>query len=163
MILQQNVVLDERTKQQHLKIRSVILGYNNNPTGASLTEKQAIQLADFLDSMLQKYPEPGFSLILDEVYLGIFFSREYFSIFSVASERLLNSTFLVLSASKGLGAMPGLRAGFCLCPNTSLIRLMVNIQMACSGNCSILSQIGLQASLSHLIEHPGFVLIFVQF
>lgn len=152
----QYTVEDEHTKEKVLKIKSVILCNSNNPTGSSLTAQQAKELCAFFEEMIQKYPQPGFSLILDEVYFGILNTAQYSSILHhITSELLSKSTFLVLSASKGLGAMPGARAGFCLCADEVLISMMVKIQMACSGNASILSQKGLEASLHYLMENPG--------
>jgi aspartate/methionine/tyrosine aminotransferase len=140
-----------------LNVRSLILCYPNNPTGSSLDGSQVKEIADLLNEMIEQFPDPGFSVILDEVYLGIsgeFSLKNYTSIIHCASERLLSNCFLVLSASKGLGAMPGMRAGFCACPNLQLVQYMIKVQMACSANASILSQEGLRASLSYILENP---------
>ena len=76
------------------RVRAVILCFPNNPTGAMLTREQAIEIADALDAELRHHPEPGFALILDEVYVGIC-HRQFYSILQFASPLLLASTFLV--------------------------------------------------------------------
>lgn len=141
-------------------IRSIVLCFPNNPVGSWLTEQQAKEMAQFLDEMLQKFPTPGFSIVLDEVYLGILGSNtidDYKSIMMYASQRVLESCFLILSASKGLGAMPGMRAGFCACVKQDLVDQMIKIQQACSANASIVSQEGLHASLSYLLSKPTVI------
>ena len=96
-------VFEKFTENSKLKIRSLVLCFPNNPAGANLTEQQAKEIAKFLDEMLVKFPEPGFSVILDEVYLGISETSvdQHKSVLTYASPRLLNSIFLILSASKG--------------------------------------------------------------
>jgi len=136
-------------------IRAIVLCYPNNPTGSSLNVDDAKELAMFLDEMLESYGEDGgFCVILDEVYFGTSISGRRASIFSYASERLRQSIFLVLSGSKGLGAMPGARAGFCACPNTSLVLEMQKIQGATTANISTLSQHALMGSLQHFMHLP---------
>ena len=66
-------------------------------------------MADFLDAQLQKFASSGgFSIILDEVYIGITPPNAHHSLLSCASPRLRNAIFLVLSASKGfaLASLP---------------------------------------------------------
>jgi hypothetical protein len=82
------------TRSVRNRVRAVILCFPNNPTGAMLTREQAIEIADALDAELRRHPEPGFALILDEVYVGIC-HRQFYSILQFASPLLLASTFLV--------------------------------------------------------------------
>jgi aspartate/methionine/tyrosine aminotransferase len=178
-------------------VRSVVLFFPNNPCGTLLTAEEARSLADFLHRRLEEHPEADFSVRLDEVYLGLTHSmEEHHSVISYASPRLLKNIFLVLSASKGLGAMPGERAGseqgrytgggsqernesgstrlcspvylarFCLflalsvllsflvCFDDDVNLELVKVQSALTANASITAQIGLQASLQHIIDHP---------
>lgn len=146
------------------QIKSIVLCYPNNPVGSCLTAHQAQQLAQFLDEQLE-VTNNGFSIILDEVYFGILNLASHsdatsdrliphVSILQYASERVLRNSFLILSASKGLGSMPGMRCGLVCCLDEQMIRHMTNIQMACSANACIVSQIGLQASLTHVMNHP---------
>jgi aspartate/methionine/tyrosine aminotransferase len=147
-------------QQQQQRIRSIILCYPNNPVGSVLTAEHAAAIAAYLDQQLlaaEQRGDDGFSVILDEVYIGIT-SAEYdtakSSILAHASKRLLNACFLVLSASKGLGAIPGVRAGILACPNKHLIDNVIKIQTACTANASILSQCAIKASLEHVMREP---------
>jgi aspartate/methionine/tyrosine aminotransferase len=83
-------------------VRSIVLCFPNNPTGAMLNSEQAKDITQSLHDLLVAYPTPGFSVILDEVYLGIT-SSSYVSLLQYASPLLRNSMFIILSASKGLG------------------------------------------------------------
>jgi aspartate/methionine/tyrosine aminotransferase len=122
---------------------SFVLCYPNNPVGAMLTANQAKEIADTLDELLQ---DPacgdGFSVILDEVYIGITSPDvEYYSVLHFASPRLVQSCFLIVSASKGLGAMPGARAGCLISKNRALLSEILKIQSATAANASIVSQV----------------------
>ena len=66
-----------------------------------------------------------------------------------ASPRLAQRICLVLSASKGLGAMPGARAAWVTAPDPELITHMSKVQSAATGNASTISQAGLEAALQH--------------
>eukprot|EP01119_Soliformovum_irregulare_P018671 TRINITY_DN5773_c0_g1_i1.p1 TRINITY_DN5773_c0_g1~~TRINITY_DN5773_c0_g1_i1.p1 ORF type:complete len:436 (-),score=76.20 TRINITY_DN5773_c0_g1_i1:16-1323(-) len=145
-------MFDQYSDEQNTKIRSIALAFPNNPCGSMLSPKTAQQMADFLDEMLTKYRDPGFSLILDEVYIGTNATGSHISILQYASLQLLKSTFLVLSASKGLGAMPGARAGFCCAFDEELVPMLQKIQIASSGNASTISQVGLVGSLRHVMS-----------
>lgn len=137
----------------HTDVRCLVLCFPNNPTGATLSAEQALELATCLDGLLAKYPSPGFSVVLDEVYLGIT-TGAHVSLLQFASPRLLQSLLLILSASKGLGAMPGARAAWVTAPHTQLVAELVKVQVACTGNSSSVSQAGLSASLKFLMENP---------
>jgi aspartate/methionine/tyrosine aminotransferase len=97
------------------RIRTLVLCIPNNPTGNMITSTEAKSLCRALDEIYNKYyasdPVGGFSVILDEVYLGIT-AKPVHSLFNYASPRLRQSIFLILSCSKGLGAMPGARAAW---------------------------------------------------
>ena len=138
------------------KLRSLVLCLPNNPTGASLTPDQARELCVTLDSLWEEWyadDAAGFSIILDEVYVGIT-AAPVASLLHFASERLRRSIFLVSSCSKGLGAMPGARAAWVTAPNAATIPLLTKIQLACTGNACTLSQAGLKGSLDFLRENP---------
>ena len=168
-----------------------MLCYPNNPAGSSLSAEQAAELALYLNAKLEDaraQGDDGFSVVLDEVYLGITSAKHdpRSSILFHAPPLLLESIFLVLSASKGawlllnrewhvvtgwlagmrltlmcvagLGAMPGARAGVLLSPNASLIESVIKLQTACSANASIISQRGLKASLEYLMSEPQALL-----
>ena len=100
--------------------------------------------------MLERF---DFALILDEVYVGITYSP-VFSILNYASPKLLASSFLILSASKGLGAMPGARAAWCTFFDPQLLPSLVKVQSAASANASSIAQMGLLGSLSYLLKNP---------
>jgi aminotransferase len=139
-------------------VRSLVLCYPNNPTGSLLSEAEARALAEALDAVLERhYPADGsqdFSLVLDEVYIGIAEAGKHHSVLSYASPRLLRNSLLILSASKGLGAMPGARAGFLTAFDPTLIPELTKLQMAVTANASSVGQIGLQASLEHVLTSP---------
>jgi len=141
------------TKRCH--VRTIVLCFPNNPAGSTLSEEEARSIADFLDQKLEQHPEANFSVLLDEVYIGTTAPGQHHSILSYASPRLLRNCMLVLSASKGLGAMPGARAGFLTCFDASVVPHCVKLQMACTANASIVSQHGLAASLQHVLDHPA--------
>ncbi len=105
--------------KNQLLVRSIVLGFPDNPAGSCLSEAKCKEIANFLDEMLIKYENPGkqyllifylripvgFSIILDEVYFGILGKSSYKSYQSIlmhSSPRVLQSTFLVLSGSKGI-------------------------------------------------------------
>jgi len=135
------------------KVRSVVLCFPNNPTGSMLSVEQAKEIVEALNDLLDQYPEPGFSVILDEVYLGITASK-FVSLVQYASAALRKNLFIILSASKGLGAMPGARAAWVTAPSASLINQITKIQLVTSGNCSTVSQVGLKGSLEYLMNNP---------
>lgn len=97
------------------KIRTLVLCLPNNPTGTMITVSEAKSLCKALDEIYDEYYASdlngGFSVILDEVYLGIT-AKPVQSLLCHASPRLRQSLFLILSCSKGLGAMPGARAAW---------------------------------------------------
>jgi aspartate/methionine/tyrosine aminotransferase len=95
----------------------------------------------------------GFIVLLDEVYIGIE-SKEHISLLNAALPALFWRICLVLSASKGLGAMPGARAAWVTCGDASIVLEMAKIQSCASGNASTISQIGLEAALRHCLLSP---------
>eukprot|EP00615_Pteridomonas_danica_P000598 CAMPEP_0114353438 /NCGR_PEP_ID=MMETSP0101-20121206/18667_1 /TAXON_ID=38822 ORGANISM="Pteridomonas danica, Strain PT" /NCGR_SAMPLE_ID=MMETSP0101 /ASSEMBLY_ACC=CAM_ASM_000211 /LENGTH=544 /DNA_ID=CAMNT_0001494281 /DNA_START=56 /DNA_END=1687 /DNA_ORIENTATION=+ len=143
------------TKQ---RIRCLVLCVPNNPTGKMITSEEAYDLCIALDNIWEEYysndPLGGFSVILDEVYLGIT-AKPVQSMLCHASDRLRQSMFLVLSCSKGLGAMPGARAAWITSPNKQAIEELGKIQLVCTGNASTISQAGLKGSLDFLRENPS--------
>ena len=123
-------------------VRSVVLCFPNNPVGTTLTASEARDIAAFLDEKLAQFPAADFSVLLDEVYIGITAPGAHHSVLSHASPRLLRNCFLVLSVSKGLGAMPGARGGFLAAFDQAVVPELVKVQMACTANASSVSQIG---------------------
>lgn len=140
--------------QSICSVRSLVLCFPNNPVGSTLTAVEAQELAAYLDRKLTEHPESDFSVVLDEVYLGLNEQGAHHSILSYASPKLLANCMLVLSVSKGLGAMPGGRGGFLTVFSKSLAKELTKIQMACTANCCSIAQVGLQASLRHILDHP---------
>lgn len=124
------------------RVRSVVLCFPNNPVGTTLTATEARDIAAFLDEKLAQFPASDFSVLLDEVYIGITAPGAHHSVLSYASARLLRNCFLVLSVSKGLGAMPGARGGFLAAFDQAVVPELVKVQMACTANASSVSQIG---------------------
>jgi hypothetical protein len=78
------------------------------------------------------------------VCIPVILNRQY------ASPALLAASVLVLSASKGLGAMPGARAAWLTLGDPSLVAPLVKIQSAASANASTLAQLGLQGTCRKL-------------
>ncbi len=60
----------------------------------------------------------------------------------------------MLSASKGLGAMPGARAAWLTCGDPAMLTHLVKIQSAASANASSLAQAGLQGALQAVMRRP---------
>jgi aspartate/methionine/tyrosine aminotransferase len=151
-----------RAFEEHRKagrqVRAVVLCAPNNPTGAVLTKDAARALAAVLEDEMQKElaarsTARGFIILLDEVYLGIE-AQEHVSLLQVASEALARRICLVLSASKGLGAMPGARAAWVTCMDPSLVLEMAKIASCTTGNASTIAQAGLEAGLRHCMSDP---------
>jgi len=142
------------------KLRVLVLCLPNNPTGAMLSVDEARELCATLDALWEKWyahdSAGGFSVVLDEVYVGITAKpAPSASLLTFASARLRNGIFLVSSCSKGLGAMPGARAAWITAPNTATISELAKIQLVCTGNASTISQAGLKGSLDFLRANPG--------
>lgn len=149
-----NAGLEKRKK----KIRALVLVLPNNPTGAVLDDASAKSLCSALDEAWDTWyatdPDGGFTVVLDEVYLGITAAQQVVSLLSHASRRLRQSLFLVLSCSKGLGAMPGARAAWVTAPSAVLAKELCKVQLATTGNASTISQAGLKAALDHVRTQP---------
>jgi aspartate/methionine/tyrosine aminotransferase len=146
------------TNQGSVRVRAVVLCLPNNPTGAVLDEALAASLCQTLDELYDEYrygddPQGGFSVILDEVYIGIT-EQKHVSLLMHASERLRRHTFLVLSCSKGLGAMPGARAAWVTC-DAALVPELAKVQLSCTGNACTVSQAGLEANLNYICDNPA--------
>jgi aspartate/methionine/tyrosine aminotransferase len=94
-----------------------------------------------------------FSVFISKCYSGIC-NREFFSISQFASPQLLANTFIVLSASKGLGAMPGARAAWLTCGDAGVVQHLIKVQSAASANASSLAQVGLKGSLEAVMNRP---------
>lgn len=134
------------------RVRAVVLCCPNNPTGAAIASlDEARDLAEALQEEIARGGQ--FIVLLDEVYLGIE-SNAHVSLLQVASPALAQRICLVLSASKGLGAMPGARAGFVACADRRLVSHMVKLQSCGSGNASTISQEGLRAALDYCMSSP---------
>lgn len=140
-------------RQEGKRVRAVVLCFPNNPTGAVITPAEARELASTLEDELEceEARGGGFLVLLDEVYLGIE-NAPHVSMLQHASPRLAQRICLVLSASKGLGAMPGARAAWLTAPDPELITHMSKVQSAATGNASTISQAGLEAALQHCMQ-----------
>jgi len=141
-----------------VRVRALVLCYPNNPTGAVLDDSEAAALCQTLDELYDEYgyatdPAGGFSVILDEVYTGIT-ADSHVSLLQHAGERLRRSILLVLSCSKGLGAMPGARAAWITC-DAAVVPELTKVQASCTGNACTVSQAGLEANLNYLCENPA--------
>lgn len=133
------------------RVRAVLLCSPDNPTGRNLTAAQAAAVARLLHERLRMGDD--FVVVLDEVYFGIERGR-HVSVVQAAAPALRERTCVVMSASKGLGAMPGARAGWVTCTNADLVDTMARVQSSTCGNACVLAQAGLAASLSHLLDAP---------
>ncbi len=129
------------------KIRSIILNYPNNPTGAVLSETQAKALADCLNKMGEKYwGDRGFIIILDDVYSEIYFGKnKSHSIYPYLSEHLKANTIILGSASK-TSALAGERIGYAV-GEKSLINKMIQLNSGIMLNAGTIAQAGLLADL----------------
>ena len=147
-------------RREGRQVRAVVICAPNNPTGATLSSAEARALAAALDAEIAReeaetaaFSSRGFVVLLDEVYLGIETSP-HVSLLHAASPALRRRICLVLSASKGLGAMPGARAAWVACADPSLVTEMMKIQSCASGNASTIAQVGLEAALRHCMSTP---------
>ena len=142
----------EQHRQAGRQVRAVILCAPNNPTGAVLSSEEAQALAAVLEAEMTTRGGQ-FIVLLDEVYIGIE-SGAHVSLLQAASPALARRICLVLSASKGLGAMPGARAAWVTCADPALVLHMAKLQSCGSGNASTVSQVGLGAALDHCRSSP---------
>jgi len=142
-------------RRQGRQIRAIVLCSPNNPSGAVMSLSEARAVAGVLEAEMALEPEGsrGFLVLLDEVYIGIE-QGGHKSLLQVASPALARRICLVLSASKGLGAMPGARAAWVTCADPELVLEMTKIQSCASGNASTISQAGLGAALQHCMHSP---------
>ncbi|CAE8610125.1 unnamed protein product [Polarella glacialis] len=146
-----HAAFDEQRKAGR-RVRCVCLCTPNNPTGVVMSRQEVEELASALDLELAREPA-GFLVLLDEVYLGLH-DGAHVSLLQVASEQLRRRICLVLSASKGLGAMPGARAAWLTVGDKALVPEMLKVQSAVSANASTIAQVGLEASLAHCMSDP---------
>ena len=86
--------------------KAVLLNYPSNPTGASLSEKDVKNIADFISSK-------DLFLISDEIYSENVYENKHISFGSI--ENIYNKTILIHGVSKS-HSMTGWRVGYTLSP-----------------------------------------------
>ena len=107
------------------RVRAVVICSPNNPTGRCFDVAEAGRICAQLDAELAAGED--FIVLLDEVYLGIT-RAQHVSLLSAASPGLRRRICLVLSGSKGLGAMPGARIAWVTCFDAELVSSMATCQ-----------------------------------
>ena len=107
------------------RVRAVVLCSPNNPTGRCFDSAEAGRICAQLDAELDAGED--FVVLLDEVYVGIT-RAQHVSLLGAASVGLRRRMCLVLSGSKGLGAMPGARIAWVTCLDAELVRNMATCQ-----------------------------------
>ena len=142
----------EEQRREGRRVRVLVVCSPNNPTGSCLDMAEAERIAAQLELELDRGED--FIVLLDEVYLGIERDK-HVSLLHAAGPRLLARTVLMLSASKGLGAMPGLRAAWVTSENRDLVREMTKVQTVASANASTVAQAGLKGALDNLLSDPS--------
>lgn len=109
----------------------------NNPTGTVLSKKEMIRLAAFAQ-------EHQIFLLLDECFLDFVRQPDNYSMIPCLTEF---SYLIILKSFTKLYAMPGLRLGYCLTGNPSLLNRMELVRQPWS--VSVLAQ---EAGIAALLE-----------
>ncbi|WP_339227536.1 aminotransferase A [Oceanobacillus sp. FSL K6-2867] len=103
-----NFKLTKKALAEHItpKTRCIVLPYPSNPTGASFTRAELLELIDVLK-------DKDIFILADEIYSELIFDREHISIASFPSVK--NKTIVINGLSKS-HSMTGFRVGYVLAP-----------------------------------------------
>ncbi|MBP2077933.1 aminotransferase A [Oceanobacillus polygoni] len=103
-----NFKLTKQALAEHIttKTKCVVLPYPSNPTGASFTKAELLELTNVLK-------DKDIFILADEIYSELIFDREHISIASFPSVK--NKTIVINGLSKS-HSMTGFRIGYVLAP-----------------------------------------------
>lgn len=129
------------------KTKALVLTTPSNPTGMVYTRQE-------LESIAQVLQGSGIVVIADEMYEKLLYDGEFVSAGSI-SQDMFERTITINGLSKSV-AMTGWRMGYCACADTTLIKLMTNLQSQCTSNINSITQkasiIALEGGVDKQIE-----------
>lgn len=113
------------------KTKALVLTTPSNPTGMVYTKQE-------LESIAQVLHGSDIVVIADEMYEKLLYDGEFVSVGSI-SQDMFERTITINGLSKSV-AMTGWRMGYCACADTTLIKLMTNLQSQCTSNINSITQ-----------------------
>lgn len=113
------------------KTKALVLTTPSNPTGMVYTKQE-------LESIAQVLQGTNIAVIADEMYEKLLYDGEFVSVGSI-SQDMFERTITINGLSKSV-AMTGWRMGYCACADTTLIKLMTNLQSQCTSNINSITQ-----------------------
>lgn len=113
------------------KTKALVLTTPSNPTGMVYTKQE-------LESIAQVLQGTNIAVIADEMYEKLLYDGEFVSVGSI-SQDMFERTITINGLSKSV-AMTGWRMGYCACADSTLIKLMTNLQSQCTSNINSITQ-----------------------
>lgn len=113
------------------KTKALVLTTPSNPTGMVYTKQE-------LESIAQVLQGSSIVVIADEMYEKLLYDGEFVSVGSI-SQNMFERTITINGLSKSV-AMTGWRMGYCACADSTLIKLMTNLQSQCTSNINSITQ-----------------------
>lgn len=113
------------------KTKALVLTTPSNPTGMVYTKQE-------LESIAQVLQGSSIVVIADEMYEKLLYDGEFVSVGSI-SQDMFERTITINGLSKSV-AMTGWRMGYCACADSTLIKLMTNLQSQCTSNINSITQ-----------------------
>lgn len=113
------------------RTKALVLTTPSNPTGMVYTKQE-------LESIAQVLQGSDIVVIADEMYEKLLYDGEFVSVGSI-SQDMFERTITINGLSKSV-AMTGWRMGYCACADTTLIKLMTNLQSQCTSNINSITQ-----------------------
>lgn len=113
------------------RTKALVLTTPSNPTGMVYTKQE-------LESIAQVLHGSDIVVIADEMYEKLLYDGEFVSVGSI-SQDMFERTITINGLSKSV-AMTGWRMGYCACADTTLIKLMTNLQSQCTSNINSITQ-----------------------
>lgn len=113
------------------KTKALVLTTPSNPTGMVYTKQE-------LESIAQVLQGSSIVVIADEMYEKLLYDGEFVSVGSI-SQDMFERAITINGLSKSV-AMTGWRMGYCACADSTLIKLMTNLQSQCTSNINSITQ-----------------------
>lgn len=113
------------------RTKALVLTTPSNPTGMVYTKQE-------LESIAQVLQGTNIAVIADEMYEKLLYDGEFVSVGSI-SQDMFERTITINGLSKSV-AMTGWRMGYCASADTTLIKLMTNLQSQCTSNINSITQ-----------------------
>lgn len=113
------------------RTKALVLTTPSNPTGMVYTKQE-------LESIAQVLHGSDIVVIADEMYEKLLYEGEFVSVGSI-SQDMFERTITINGLSKSV-AMTGWRMGYCASADTTLIKLMTNLQSQCTSNINSITQ-----------------------